>query len=147
MFTQAFIQAQIKENIKAPRHWPLCGELPVAGEFPAQMASNAENVSIWWRYHVNIHIVYNQAYMMFARWYKEAWHNPAWHPLTWLEWNISRSELIALGGYMFILFNFICESDHTPCSDRVCSNHCRHNKQRVSIESALIQHSEYNVLL
>ena len=21
-----FIQAQVKENIKAPRHWPLCGE-------------------------------------------------------------------------------------------------------------------------
>ena len=45
LFTQPFIQAQIKENIKAPRHWPLCGE------FPAQMASNAENVSIWWRHH------------------------------------------------------------------------------------------------
>ena len=27
MFTQPFIQAQIKENIKAPRHWPLCGEI------------------------------------------------------------------------------------------------------------------------
>ena len=26
-FTQTFIQAQIKENIKAPRHWPLCGEV------------------------------------------------------------------------------------------------------------------------
>ena len=26
------------------------------GEFPAQMASNAENVSIWWRHHVNIKI-------------------------------------------------------------------------------------------
>ena len=25
---------------------------PVIGEFPAQMASNAENVSIWWRLHV-----------------------------------------------------------------------------------------------
>ena len=25
---------------------------PEAGEFPAQMASNAENVSIWWRHHV-----------------------------------------------------------------------------------------------
>ena len=25
--TQPFIQAQIKENIKAPHHWPLCGEL------------------------------------------------------------------------------------------------------------------------
>ena len=23
-----------------------------AGEFPTQMASNAENVSIWWRHHV-----------------------------------------------------------------------------------------------
>ena len=22
-----------------------------SGEFPAQMASNAENVSIWWRHH------------------------------------------------------------------------------------------------
>ena len=24
---------------------------PGTGEFPAQMASNAENVSIWWRHH------------------------------------------------------------------------------------------------
>ena len=46
------IQAQIKENIKAPRHWPLWGNSPVTGEFPAQRASNAENVSIWWRHHV-----------------------------------------------------------------------------------------------
>ena len=31
----------------------LCvGNLPEAGEIPAQMASNAENVSIWWRHHV-----------------------------------------------------------------------------------------------
>ena len=30
----------------------LCaGNLPVTGEFPAQMASNAENVSIWLRHH------------------------------------------------------------------------------------------------
>ena len=30
----------------------LCvGNLPVTGEFPAQMAGNAENVSIWWRHH------------------------------------------------------------------------------------------------
>ena len=26
LFTQPFIQAQIKENIKAPRHWPLRGK-------------------------------------------------------------------------------------------------------------------------
>ena len=30
----------------------LCvGNSPGAGEFPVQMASNAENVSIWWRHH------------------------------------------------------------------------------------------------
>ena len=36
----------------------LCeGNSPVTGEFPAQMASNGENVSIWWRHHalVSIH--------------------------------------------------------------------------------------------
>ena len=49
--TESFIQAQIKENIKAPRHWPLCGEFTGTGEFPAQRASNAENVTIWWRHH------------------------------------------------------------------------------------------------
>ena len=26
LFTHPFIQAQIKENIKAPPHWPLCGQ-------------------------------------------------------------------------------------------------------------------------
>ena len=31
----------------------LCaGNSPVTGEFPAQMASNAENVPIWWRHHL-----------------------------------------------------------------------------------------------
>ena len=31
----------------------LCvGNSPGTGEFPAQMASNAENVSIWWRHHI-----------------------------------------------------------------------------------------------
>ena len=51
LFTQSLIRAQMKENIKAPRHWPLCGEFTGTGEFPAQRASNAENVSIWWRHH------------------------------------------------------------------------------------------------
>ena len=30
---------------------PCAGNSPVTGEFPAQAASNAENVSIWWRHH------------------------------------------------------------------------------------------------
>ena len=43
-FIHAHIKANIKENIKAPK------TSPVTGEFPAQMASNAENVSIWWHH-------------------------------------------------------------------------------------------------
>ena len=32
----------------------LCaGNSPLTGEFPAQRASNAKNVSIWWRHHVH----------------------------------------------------------------------------------------------
>ena len=50
LFTQPFIQAQIKENIKAPRHWPLCGEFTGARWIPST-TSNAENASIWWRHH------------------------------------------------------------------------------------------------
>ena len=35
-----------------PRVTGLCaGNSPETGEFPAQMASNTENVSIWWRHH------------------------------------------------------------------------------------------------
>ena len=48
MFIQPFNQAPVKENIKAPRHWPLW---PLTGEFPTQRASNARNVSVWWRHH------------------------------------------------------------------------------------------------
>ena len=37
----------------------LCaGNSPGTGEFPAQMASYAENVSIWWRHHVNTDLGY-----------------------------------------------------------------------------------------
>ena len=31
------------------------GNSPVTGEFPTPMASNAENISIWWRHHAKFH--------------------------------------------------------------------------------------------
>ena len=31
------------------------GNSPVTGEFPTQMASNAETVPIWWRHHVEFY--------------------------------------------------------------------------------------------
>ena len=76
LFTQSFIQVQIKENIKAPRHWPLCGEFTGTGEFPAQMASDMENFSIWWRRHV---------YVLFLQ---VAWPLPGTPPSTGqCKWN------------------------------------------------------------
>ena len=51
LFTQPFIRAQMKKTSKL-RVTGLCeGNSPGTSEFPAQMASNVENVSIWWRHH------------------------------------------------------------------------------------------------
>ena len=44
LFTQSFVQVQIKENVIVSRHWPLCGE-GNSPEFPTQKASNAEKAS------------------------------------------------------------------------------------------------------
>ena len=49
LFTQRFIQVQIKETTTLRVTGICAGNSPVTGEFPAQKASNAENVSIWWR--------------------------------------------------------------------------------------------------
>ena len=54
------MQAQIKENIKAPPDHVTglsAEKSPVTGEFPAHMASNAEIVSTWWRHHAMILMV------------------------------------------------------------------------------------------
>ena len=52
VFTQLFIQAQIKENIKAPRRWPLCGGIhrrPVnsMNKWPVTW----KKCFHWWRHH------------------------------------------------------------------------------------------------
>ena len=52
MFTQPLIQAQIKKKLQSSASLAFVqGILPVTDDFPAQMASKAENVSIWWRHH------------------------------------------------------------------------------------------------
>ena len=65
LLKRLFRPAQIKENIKAPRHWPLWGELT------DDRASNAENFSIWWRHHhqldpnVNVAVKFESKYSNF----------------------------------------------------------------------------------
>ena len=59
LFTQPFIQVQIKENIKAPRHWLLWEEFTCDKWIPCANGRNVENVSIRWR-HKKIRIcIYN----------------------------------------------------------------------------------------
>ena len=78
------IEGQIKENIKALYHWPLCGNSPVTGEFPAQMASNPENASIWWRH--------NDKFSM-------SWHEDGFHCV-----NTRGSHLLSfISNYTFAL--------------------------------------------
>ena len=49
----------------------LCeGNSPVTGEFPAQMASNAENVSIWWRHRVYWIPLYRESAAIATQWNK-----------------------------------------------------------------------------
>ena len=46
----------------------LCeGNSPGTDEFPAQMASNAENVSIWWRHHDEVHLFLSKMDMVYSR--------------------------------------------------------------------------------
>ena len=46
----------------------LCvGNSPVTGEFPAQRASNAENVSIWWR-HPRVYVCYTHISTYISMW-------------------------------------------------------------------------------
>ena len=60
----------------------LCaGNSPGTGEFPAQMASNTENVSIWWRHHA-----FFLTCMVWERWFeikKYAWWCMFWQHLSW----------------------------------------------------------------
>ena len=64
LFTQPLFQAQIKENIKAPRHWPLCGEFTGDQWIPrtkGQLCGNCVHLmtSSWWIPQCTIRISHN----------------------------------------------------------------------------------------
>ena len=77
----------------------LCeGSSPVTGEFPAQRASNAENVFIWWRHHVRCKcfiLEYIEPISIYHTIYKRCLHSP--HRSLWScfqdEWIICAAYL------------------------------------------------------
>ena len=71
---------------------------PGTGEFPAQKASNAENVSIWWRNHVNIAVT--------SHWLLSVTNGCSGHLISWEQWPVTWT---ALGNFEYLpgqhLFN------------------------------------------
>ena len=97
-----------KENIKAPRHWPLCGEFTGTGKFPTQRASYAENVSIWWRHHQAIlggEVDSGWALTALLR-------SPGW--LQCISPDIAQSMLCAIGSIYDIIKGLFCFRHSTP---------------------------------
>ena len=97
----------------------LCaGNSPVTGEFPAQMASDGENVSIWWRHHVcfplhgNLFLRVLSRSQYWSMWMLGVVKQPYINSLT----NICRSmapldqsELLPLFNSKFSIYGFSCE--------------------------------------
>ena len=109
-------KAQIKENIKASRHWPLCGDF--TGEFPAQMASNTENVSIRWRHHGILWLVWTV---------DQAGHPTLLASTVW--WNFSFCPLpMELEGDILMTLSIhlsIHSSLHTPLHNYLRGSLCK----------------------
>ena len=94
----------------------LCvGNSPGTGEFPAQMASNAENVSIWWRHHVLFHAMPLYGDMKLIHWYHRYYRIEAL--LRAFKCNWCRCKLNSIcGPYIAVLFitrpKFSISTDH-----------------------------------
>ena len=84
----------------------LCtGNSPGTGEFPAQMASNAENVSIWWRHHD----------IALAWWY--------WGPVM-----RSNHSVLSFSDSLFYLNNIVLRIEAEILSFRWKFHRCLHKK-------------------
>ena len=66
----------------------LCaGNSPETGEFPAQRASNAENLSIWWRHHAMKYALLSLCFIFLQLYCLSSWYwTHATYLLTLLTW-------------------------------------------------------------
>ena len=103
------------------------GNSPVTGEFPAQRASNAENVSIWWRHHAlgtgNAGIYGNTGHNC-CRWWL---FTILWSCIDWLlnwgsskkrKWNFKQSKktILPVKCSSFCFFVFVTSTTHEACN-------------------------------
>ena len=109
------------------------GNSPGTGEFPAQMASYAENVSIWWRHHVFTGVVFSLACLY-------SYHSPT---MIWY-WVCSSAE----GNRCFFLTTvliMICQECPGIIVNSVRYNFL-HSSSAVDKLTILLSHSQQNIL-
>ena len=53
VYSTVYSNADQRKQLSSGLIGHFAGNSPLTGEFPAQIASNAENVSIWWRHHAS----------------------------------------------------------------------------------------------
>ena len=73
LFAEPIGQAQIQENIKTPRHWPLWGESTGNWWVPLIKGQQRGHVFIWWRHHEEVKTTHQLDQIS---WYKRGtWKN------------------------------------------------------------------------
>ena len=91
VYSNPLFKCRSKKTSK-PRVTGLCeGTSPGTGEFPAQRASNAERVSIWWRHHAQPDANSGNWFC----WAKANWQVFSWIPRNKLQWNIIQNTYIS----------------------------------------------------
>ena len=88
-YSIAYSGTDQRKHQSSARHWPLCGEFTGTGEFPAQRASNAENVSIWWRHHGEISMDSCDMFTHIRHHTEVTW--PSWRLKTPATWFLNNS--------------------------------------------------------
>ena len=104
----------------------LCvGNSPVTGEFPAQMASNAENVSIWWRHHVlreiRLHIIRSlsskHGLTLIPGWISNYIHYKVWYEITYPFTNFNGATVEVWVWISDFILHFTWHVIIYPCCD------------------------------
>ena len=98
-YSTVYSRRRSKETSKLRVTGPCAGNSPVTGEFPAQMASNAENVFIWWRLHISFN-----SHVGFASLYKNGVRHALEHDefvANELHWEYKRHSCLLISRWVW----------------------------------------------
>ena len=98
LFTQSFIQADITENIKAPRHWPLCGDFftcdtPPPPPPPTTTTTTTTTSASHMRQRIEsvfVQIMAFFAYSAPSHYLNQCWIIVNWTLMDTLQWNFNQ---------------------------------------------------------